>query len=115
MVERGSGNIVVTASMAGLGGMPGDVAYTATKHAVVGLVKSLGSSLMQQGVDVCVSALCPGFVNTPLIAGAVVVPLALPHLRSGRARALGVFDTQRSPLLPDAPPLAHGCCAGGCG
>ena len=37
----------------------------------------------------------------------VVVPLALPHLRSGRARALGVFDTQRSPLLPDAPPLAE--------
>ena len=37
----------------------------------------------------------------------VVVPLALPHLRSGRARALGVFDTQRSPLLPDAPPVAE--------
>ena len=37
----------------------------------------------------------------------VVVPLALPHLRSGRARALGVFDTQRSPLLPDAPPLGE--------
>jgi tripartite-type tricarboxylate transporter receptor subunit TctC len=36
----------------------------------------------------------------------VVVPLALPHLRSGRARALAVFDTQRSPLLPDAPPMA---------
>ena len=37
----------------------------------------------------------------------VVVPLALPHLRSGRARALGVFDTQRSPLLPDVPPIAE--------
>ena len=37
----------------------------------------------------------------------VVVPLALPHLRSGRARALGVFDTQRSPLLPDAPPIGE--------
>ena len=37
----------------------------------------------------------------------VVVPLALPHLRSGRARALGVFDTQRSPLLPEVPPIAE--------
>ena len=37
----------------------------------------------------------------------VVVPLALPHLRSGRARPLGVFDTQRSPLLPDVPPLGE--------
>ena len=36
----------------------------------------------------------------------VVVPLALQHLRSGRARALGVFDTQRSPQLPDVPPMA---------
>ena len=35
----------------------------------------------------------------------VVVPLALPHLRSGRVRALAVFDTRRSPLLPDVPPI----------
>jgi tripartite-type tricarboxylate transporter receptor subunit TctC len=35
----------------------------------------------------------------------VVVPLVLPHLKSGRARALGLFDTQRSPLLPDIPLL----------
>jgi NAD(P)-dependent dehydrogenase (short-subunit alcohol dehydrogenase family) len=54
--------------MAGLGGMAGDVAYTATKHAVVGLVKSLGATLEQSGHGgVCVSALCPGFVNTPLV------------------------------------------------
>jgi NAD(P)-dependent dehydrogenase (short-subunit alcohol dehydrogenase family) len=68
MVERGSGHLLVTASMAGLGGMAGDVAYTATKHAVVGLVKSLGATLEQSGHGgVCVSALCPGFVNTPLV------------------------------------------------
>lgn len=65
MVERGAGHVLVTASMAGLGGMAGDVAYTATKHAVVGLVRSLGVSLGQFGV--CISALCPGFVATPLV------------------------------------------------
>ena len=54
--------------MAGLGAMPGDIAYTATKHAVVGLVKSLGATLEQSGqTGVCVSAICPGFVNTPLV------------------------------------------------
>lgn len=37
----------------------------------------------------------------------VVVPLALQHLRSGRARALAVFDTQRSPQLPDVPPMGE--------
>lgn len=36
----------------------------------------------------------------------VVVPLALPHLRSGRVRALAVFDTRRTPLLPDVPPVS---------
>lgn len=36
----------------------------------------------------------------------VVVPLVLPHLQSGRVRALGLFDTQRSPLLPDVPLMA---------
>jgi len=68
MVERGHGHVLVTASMAGLGGMAGDIAYTTTKHAVVGFVKSLGATLVQSGqTGVCVSALCPGFVDTPLV------------------------------------------------
>lgn len=65
MIEHGGGQILVTASMAGLAGMPGDVAYTATKHAVVGLVRSLGATLDAHGV--CISAICPGFVATPLV------------------------------------------------
>ena len=70
MVERGSGHILVTASMAGLGGMAGDVAYTTTKHAAIGFVKSLGATLQQRGdLGVCISALCPGFVDTPLVSG----------------------------------------------
>ena len=36
----------------------------------------------------------------------VVVPLVLPHVKSGRVRALGLFDTQRSPALPEVPLLA---------
>jgi NAD(P)-dependent dehydrogenase (short-subunit alcohol dehydrogenase family) len=87
MVERGGGHLLVTASMAGLGGMPGDVAYTATKHAVVGLVKSLGATLEQQGSPVCVSALCPGFVDTPLVpaeAQAVISSLGMPVMHPDR-------------------------------
>lgn len=88
MVERGSGNLVVTASMAGLGGMPGDVAYTATKHAVVGLVKSLGATLEQSGHSgVCVSALCPGFVDTPLVPDAAkefATSLGMPVIEPAR-------------------------------
>jgi tripartite-type tricarboxylate transporter receptor subunit TctC len=33
----------------------------------------------------------------------VVVPLVMPHLKSGRVRAIGLFDTQRSPIFPEIP------------
>ena len=87
IAERGRGDIVVTASIAGLSGMGGDVVYTTTKHAVVGFVKALGASLVQQGVDICVSALCPGFVDTPLIAGTVkdlVTAFGVPIIEADR-------------------------------
>ena len=79
--------------------MAGDIVYTTTKHAVVGLVKSLGSSLMQQGVDVCVSALCPGFVDTPLIAGAVhdfVASMGIPIINPDRVAeaAMQILDAR---------------------
>ena len=87
MAERGRGDIIVTASIAGLMGLGGDIAYTTTKHAVVGLVKALGATLEQQGLDICVSALCPGFVDTPLIAGTVkelVTAFGLPVIEADR-------------------------------
>ncbi|MFZ4720954.1 MAG: SDR family oxidoreductase [Ilumatobacteraceae bacterium] len=94
MVERGSGHVLVTASMAGLGGMPGDVAYTATKHAVVGLVKSLGATLERGGNGgVCVSALCPGFVNTPLVADEAqefIVAMGMPVIQPSQVAEAAV-------------------------
>jgi NAD(P)-dependent dehydrogenase (short-subunit alcohol dehydrogenase family) len=60
--------IVVTASLAGLTPFPPDPVYTMTKHAVVGLVRSLAEPLAEQGITI--SAVCPGFVDTPLIAEA---------------------------------------------
>ena len=59
MVEHGGGQILVTASMAGLGPIPGDPVYGATKHAVVGLVRSLGPSLDPYGV--CIERDLPRF------------------------------------------------------
>jgi len=66
MVARKTGHIVVTASMAGIVAIPPDPIYGLTKHAMVGLVKSLGPALAPHGV--CVSALCPGFADTPLVS-----------------------------------------------
>jgi len=67
MIGQGFGHIVNTASMAGLMCGPGNVAYTMTKHAVVGLSRSLSPEAEQMGV--CVSVICPGVVRTPILFG----------------------------------------------
>lgn len=64
MLMQGFGHIVNTGSIAGLIPAPGEVAYAATKHAVVGLSKSLRAHAGLMGVRV--SVLCPGFIRTPM-------------------------------------------------
>lgn len=63
---RGGGAIVATASLAGLVGMPFDSVYTANKHAVVGLVRSAGPALVQDGIRF--NAICPGFAESAITA-----------------------------------------------
>jgi NAD(P)-dependent dehydrogenase (short-subunit alcohol dehydrogenase family) len=67
MIRQGSGHIINTASIAGLVATPGEVAYSTSKHAVVGLSKSLRIEAKRHGVRV--SALCPGVIRTPILAG----------------------------------------------
>jgi NAD(P)-dependent dehydrogenase (short-subunit alcohol dehydrogenase family) len=64
MIRQGHGHIVNTASLAGLLPSPHLAAYAATKHAVVGLSVSLRVEAATHGVNV--TAICPGFIDTPL-------------------------------------------------
>lgn len=64
LVARG-GAICVTASMAGLVAQPEDPAYSMTKHGVVGLVRSLGPTLVARGVTI--GAVCPAGVDTSMV------------------------------------------------
>jgi NAD(P)-dependent dehydrogenase (short-subunit alcohol dehydrogenase family) len=59
--------IVVTASLAGLTGVPGDPIYALTKHALIGFVRSVAPQLAERGVRI--NAVCPGFADTPMVAG----------------------------------------------
>lgn len=58
------GSIVATASLAGLTDMVSDPIYAATKHFVVGLVRSVAPQLESRGVRI--NAVCPGIVDTPM-------------------------------------------------
>lgn len=65
MVQRRRGHIVNTASLAGLAPAPLLAAYGMSKHAVVGLTRSLRFEAERYGVGV--SAICPAGVDTPLL------------------------------------------------
>ena len=65
LLRRGGGDLVATASLAGLTPFAHDPVYTASKHAVVGLVRSLADQLLSKGIRI--NAVCPGIVETPLI------------------------------------------------
>jgi NAD(P)-dependent dehydrogenase (short-subunit alcohol dehydrogenase family) len=65
MIKQGEGSILNVASMAGLIGSPTLGAYSASKHAVVGLTKTAALEYAKMGIRV--NAICPYFVPTPLV------------------------------------------------
>ena len=93
------GSIVATASLAGLTAMPFDPCYTATKHAVVGFVRSAAPALAARGIRL--NALCPGFTDTPIVEdelrGQLPVPLMEPSFVAQAAlQALNDEETGRA-------------------
>jgi SDR family mycofactocin-dependent oxidoreductase len=65
LIERGSGSMILISSIAGLRGLVGVAHYTATKHGVVGLMRSLANELAPHNVRV--NTVHPTNVDTPLI------------------------------------------------
>ena len=87
MIERGFGRVISIASIAGLKGGAYVSAYAAAKHAVVGLTRSIALEVAKHGVTV--NAVCPGYVDTDIVADSVKRIVA----RTGRSPedALNVF------------------------
>jgi NAD(P)-dependent dehydrogenase (short-subunit alcohol dehydrogenase family)/enamine deaminase RidA (YjgF/YER057c/UK114 family) len=80
MLERQWGRVVNVASTAGLSGGKYLAAYTAAKHALVGLTRSVAAEVA--GTGVTVNAVCPGFVDTEMTAETVSRIVA----KTGRTR-----------------------------
>ena len=64
MLERGTGRVVTVASTAGRAGSRYTAAYTASKHAAVGLMRAVAAELA--GTGVTANAVCPTFVRTDM-------------------------------------------------
>ena len=80
MLERGSGRIVTVASTAGKVGTHYTAAYTASKHAAVGLMRAVAAEVAGKGVTA--NAVCPTFVRTPMTDRSVARIVE----RTGRSR-----------------------------
>lgn len=64
MMKQRSGKIVNLASVAGLYGNPGQINYSASKAAIIGMTKTVAKELGSRGVNV--NAVAPGFIKTPM-------------------------------------------------
>lgn len=64
MMKQRSGKIINVASVAGLYGNPGQINYSASKAAIVGMTKTIAKELGSRGINV--NAVAPGFIKTPM-------------------------------------------------
>ncbi len=106
MLGRGWGRIICVSSVAGKTGSKYGSAYSASKHGVLGLVRSLSLEVADKGITV--NAICPGFVDTGMAEKVRPVEAKLhgvteSELRKERARHIPIGRY----LLPDeVAPLA---------
>jgi NAD(P)-dependent dehydrogenase (short-subunit alcohol dehydrogenase family) len=97
MLERGRGQIVNVASVAGLAGAPYITAYSAAKHAMLGLTRSLAQEVASRGV--AVNAVCPGYTDTALVTDAVARIVARTGRTAAEAEASILAEAGQSRLV----------------
>jgi len=100
LIARGSGSVILVSSIAGLRGLVGVAHYTAAKHGVVGLMRSLANELAPHGIRV--NTVHPTNVDTPMIQNDVVSSAFRPDLDRPPTRA-EFAEAARSMNMLDVP------------
>ncbi len=65
MIKGDWGRIIAISSVAGIRGLKGASAYTASKHGMIGLIRALSEEYLYSGITA--NAVCPGYVETPIV------------------------------------------------
>lgn len=110
MVERSFGRIVVISSGAATGGLPGQVAYSASKAGLLGMVRTLATELAPSGVT-C-NAILPGLIGTEKV-GAMpeqVTERALRRIPAGRVGEMDEVAALASFLASEPAGYITGAC-----
>jgi 3-hydroxybutyrate dehydrogenase len=100
MVAAGWGRVIAVASIAGLRGLKGAPAYTASKHGLVGLVRGLSEDHLGRGLTF--NALCPAYVDTDIVSRNTASISARAGITPDAALALMVGQNRHGRLIaPD--------------